>query len=75
MADNLSFFNVIIYYKYLEKKESGIHISVCLEVLNLGHQSYKFRKIVKLEGSLLYQNSLICPTKLISNGFGKFEII
>lgn len=42
MADNLSLFNVTIYYKYLEKKESGIHISVCLEVLNLGDQSYKF---------------------------------
>lgn len=43
MNVNLSVFTVMIYDKYLEKKESGIHISVCLEVLNLGNESYKFR--------------------------------
>lgn len=30
--------------KYLEKKESGIHISVCLEVLNLQLKSIWYYK-------------------------------
>lgn len=73
MTINLCFFNVNIYYKHLEKKESGIHISVCLEVLNLGNQRCKFTISCKIgEKSVL---SFICPIKLISNTFGKFEII
>lgn len=35
MIVNLFLLNVMIRYKYLEKNESGIHISVCLDVLNL----------------------------------------
>lgn len=43
MTVNSCLLNVMPYYKYLEKNESGIHISVCLDVLNLQKQSYKFR--------------------------------
>lgn len=42
---NNSFLKVLKnYMKYLEKKESGIHISVCLEVLNLQLKSIWYYK-------------------------------
>lgn len=62
------------YHKYLEKKESGIHISVCLEVLNLGEQNYKLRICQKTGRQSPLSNSVTCPAKLVSNRSEKFEI-
>lgn len=69
--------NISLCYEmkhYLEKKESGIHISVCLEVLNLGDQNYKLRISQKTGRQSPLSNSVTCPTKLASNGSEKFEI-